>query len=113
MRRWEDALGNSLNIFIALAAGWFCGCGVEAHGADAPEVIGVGAASPVAKARRLNNCVTELLNGSPLAALLATIEGVTAIELNGGDVVITRAETAAWDDIALQVVEALKDFFLL
>lgn len=67
----------------------------------------------VSEGREVYATIDEALNGSPLAALLATIEGVTAIELNGGDVVITRAETAAWDDIALQVVEALKDFFLL
>ena len=67
----------------------------------------------VSEGREVYATIDEALNGSPLAALLATIEGVTAIELNGGDVVITRAETAAWDDIALQVVEALKDSFLL
>ena len=67
----------------------------------------------VSEAREVYASVDAALDGSPLAALLATIEGVVALELNGGDVTITRDETAAWDDIALQVVEALKDFFLL
>ena len=53
------------------------------------------------------------LDGSPLAARLATIDGVVALTLDGGDVTITRDERATWDDIALQVVAALKDFFLL
>jgi len=52
------------------------------------------------------------LDGMPLA-VLATIDGVVALELNGHDVTITRDESVSWDDIALQVVEALKDFFLL
>ncbi|HLF25958.1 MAG TPA: NifU N-terminal domain-containing protein [Anaerolineae bacterium] len=57
--------------------------------------------------------IAAALDGSPLAALLATIEGVVALELDGSDVTLTRDEAVPWDDIALQVVEALKDFFLL
>ena len=67
----------------------------------------------VSETREVYASTAAALDGSPLAALLATIEGVAALELDGQDVVITREETAAWDDIALQVVEALKDFFLL
>jgi hypothetical protein len=51
--------------------------------------------------------------GNPLPALLATIDGVAALELNDRDLKITRAADAAWEDIALQVIEALKDFYLL
>jgi len=53
------------------------------------------------------------LDGTPLAALLIEIEGVLALELNGNDITITRDASATWDDIALQVIEAVKDFFLL
>jgi hypothetical protein len=67
----------------------------------------------VSETREVYASTAEALDGSPLAALLATIEGVAALELDGADVIITRDATAAWDDIALQVVEALKDFFLL
>jgi hypothetical protein len=67
----------------------------------------------VSEEREVYASVEAALDGTPLAALLATIEGVTAIELDGRDVIITRDEAIAWDDIALQVVEALKDFFLL
>lgn len=67
----------------------------------------------VSETREVYGSATEALDGSPLAALLATIEGVAALELDGQDVVITRDAAVVWDDIALQVVEALKDFFLL
>lgn len=67
----------------------------------------------VSDEREVYPSIDAALDGSPLAALLAMIEGVTAIELAGHAVVITRDENAGWDDIGLQVVEALKDFFLL
>ena len=67
----------------------------------------------VSESREGYASIDEALGGSPLAALLATIEGVTAIELDGPDVTITRDARVAWEDIALQVVEVLKDFFLL
>ena len=67
----------------------------------------------VSEEREVYVSVEAALDGTPLAALLATIEGIIAIELDGRDVIITRDEAIAWDDIALQVVEALKDFFLL
>lgn len=67
----------------------------------------------VSEEREVYASTEEALDGSPLAALLATIEGVTALELNGSDVTLTRNESVTWDDIALQVVEVLKDFFLL
>jgi hypothetical protein len=67
----------------------------------------------VSEAREAYASTEAALDGSPLAALLATIDGVAALELNGSDVTITRHESTTWDDIALQVVEALKDFFLL
>ena len=53
------------------------------------------------------------LDGTPLAALLIEIAGVVALELKGNDITLTRDPSATWDDIALQVIEAVKDFFLL
>ncbi len=67
----------------------------------------------VSETREVYASVEAALDGSPLAALLATIEGVAALELDDGDVTLTRDESASWDDIALQMAEALKDFFLL
>ena len=67
----------------------------------------------VSEAREVYPSPAAALAGSPLAALLVTMEGVAALELNGSDVVVTRDACVPWDAIALQVVEALKDFFLL
>jgi hypothetical protein len=55
----------------------------------------------------------EALAGSPLAALLATIDGIAGLELAGQGMTIRRDADVSWEDIALQVIEALKDFYLL
>jgi hypothetical protein len=67
----------------------------------------------VSDAREVYRTREAALDGAPLAALLIEIEGVVALELSAHDITVTRDASATWDDIALQVIEALKDFFLL
>jgi hypothetical protein len=56
------------NIFLTLAAAWFCGYATTVPQADAQEATGGAAHGSIAGVRRLNNFVTELLNLSPLGA---------------------------------------------
>jgi len=58
------------------------------------------------------NSLTEMEEGSPVAQALSVIDGIMSLQLNGGEMLITRHPDAEWHAIIADVSAALKDFFL-
>ena len=50
--------------------------------------------------------------GSALAQTLFSIPGLAALTLDGGEMLITRTKDAEWHDLAEDISDALRDFFL-
>ena len=51
-------------------------------------------------------------DGSPVAQMLAFIEGIEQLTLDGSEMAVTRAPDADWHIIVAEISAALKDFFL-
>lgn len=54
----------------------------------------------------------EMEEGSPVAQTLALIEGISTLQIQGGDLVVSRKSDTAWYVIISEISAALKDFFL-
>ncbi len=50
--------------------------------------------------------------GSPLAQTLFVIEGLAALDIEGGTMTVRREPGAEWPTLIDDITEALKDFFL-
>jgi hypothetical protein len=50
--------------------------------------------------------------GSPVAQALALLEGIAELQIDGGDMTLTRDPDVPWHIIVADVSAALKDFFL-
>lgn len=53
-----------------------------------------------------------LEEGSPLAQALAMVPGITAVDLAGGDLTVTRDPDEEWPGLIADLSAALKEFFL-
>jgi hypothetical protein len=53
-----------------------------------------------------------MAEGSPLAQMLAVVEGITRLEITDSDMVVTRAREAPWHSIVADISAVLKEFFL-
>jgi hypothetical protein len=54
----------------------------------------------------------ELEEGSPVAQMFAIIEGISTLQIQGGEIIVHREPDAAWHIIISDISAALKDFFL-
>jgi hypothetical protein len=54
----------------------------------------------------------EMEEGSPLAQALAVVEGLATMEIEGGDLSVTRSDEAEWHMIVRDITAVIKDFFL-
>ena len=54
----------------------------------------------------------EMEEGSPVAQACAIIEGISSLQIQGGEMIICREADAAWHIIISDISAALKDFFL-
>jgi scaffold Nfu/NifU family protein len=86
---------------------------VDLEPTDDPDVMLVHTNRELSESIEIYRSPEEAANGTPLAALLGSIEGIIGLELNNRDMQISRNPDVAWEDIELQVIEALKDFYLL
>lgn len=53
-----------------------------------------------------------LEEGSPVAQTLSIIEGISFLQIQGGELIVRRKPDAAWHVIISDISAALKDFFL-
>ncbi len=56
--------------------------------------------------------LTAMEEGSPVAQALAMITGITAVTIEGSDMLIRKETDTDWHIIVADVSAALKDFFL-
>jgi len=56
--------------------------------------------------------VSEMDEGSPLAQMLAPIEGITGLELEGQKMIVQFDPSVAWHQIVADATAVLKEFFL-
>ena len=86
---------------------------VELESTDDPNVMIVHTNRELSESIEVYHSPAEAANGTPLAALLGSIEGIIGLELNDRDMKIKRDPNIAWENIELEVIEILKDFYLL
>jgi len=56
--------------------------------------------------------VEAMEEGSPVAQMLAVIDGITYLRIEGNEMVIVRHSEVPWHALIADVSAALKDFFL-
>ena len=86
---------------------------VDFESTDDPNVVIVHTNRELSEAIEICRSPEEAANGSALAALLGSIDGIVGLELNNRDMQLSRDPDIAWENIELQVIEAVKDFYLL
>ena len=56
--------------------------------------------------------IAAMEEGSPVAQMLAVIDGIAYLRIEDSEMVVTRHPEAPWHAIVADVTAALKDFFL-
>ena len=54
----------------------------------------------------------EMAEGTPLAQMLSTVDGIAALQIDGSDLTVTREVESAWHHLVSDISSILKEFFL-
>lgn len=65
-----------------------------------------------AQGQEVYDSQADMEEGSPLAQMLATIEGIRRLRIEGQSMIIERDEDVAWHVIIADISAAVRDFFL-